>query len=405
MPQSGTSYRKRYPALGRVMATGLLALMAQGARAEGVLSLNTPLPEDIRSRIASERVINGADAVPSAGHSLIYAASLGDDPAAMVADLPEGALLVVGDCRAADALAEAGPIAAQIAVAEDPANCDQAALAQAFVDAAALAPDQRVQTLTKGGYRVLGSAAPVRIAAPSGAGGLVISALPVETVTATDNSVILASLGPAPTANPSANAPFVTVDEAQPQAGLPEPSVVIGDLAVLMTMGERGPRGLDPTTREAIRQRDPAMFERLLTQGAFDPDNDQIPHAIQAELARVQCYSGRVDGDWGAGSQAALGRFVEAGGPANLSGQAPGLDLFRALAQSNGIVCPDRAPTPVAAREAPRNTQPAAPRNTERRDPQPAARRNPPAPPAAQPQAPSQGRRINPGAIGLGVIY
>lgn len=145
--------------------------------------------------------------------------------------------------------------------------------------------------------------------APVEGGGLVISALPVQPLEG--GEVIEAS-----PAAPVQLAALPALPDAPRRAGLPEPSIIVGDLAVLTTMAERGPLGTPRPAREAIRQRDSAIFERLLSQGAFDPDADQLAAALQTELAQMNCYGGGIDGDWGAGSAAALGRYFQTLGAA-----------------------------------------------------------------------------------------
>ena len=235
---------------------------------------------------------------------------------------------------------------------------------------------------------------------------LVIEALPLDSGPAVEAQVLSALPAQDLAALPADPAAF---DGPRPlRPGGPMPSVVVGDVAVLMTVAPRGPLGLPHEAREAIRNRDTAMFARLLGQGAFDPAKGQLVPALQSELARLGCYGGGIDGDWGPGSAAALARYAGAGGPVEADA-APGLPLFRAVLAAPDIDCPAPAPAAAAAPAAPAastpRSQPAAtprqPAATARTQPQPAS------PPAAAPapQAPRTGRQIGTGGmLGSGVI-
>ncbi|KGJ04225.1 hypothetical protein IT41_11055 [Paracoccus halophilus] len=106
--------------------------------------------------------------------------------------------------------------------------------------------------------------------------------------------------------------------------------------------------------REAIRQRDPALFERLLGRGVFDPREDRLAEALQTELLRLGCYDGRIDGAWGAGSERAVERWRDA---AQIEiAAAAGVPLYRAILRGGEVTCPE------IARPAPAVAAPAAPR-------------------------------------------
>ncbi|MBC9246821.1 hypothetical protein H4P12_08860 [Paracoccus sp. 11-3] len=395
-----------------LILAGALAICGGAAQAQNILALRVPLPQALSERLGGERVISDPADIPSTGHLLIYAQDLGDDPRGLVAALPANALLVVGDCAAGLQLEGIGPVAAQIAVPNASEDCDAAALADAFVNAATLSGDAdgRTELLESGGYQVIGRGAPVRISGAASAGGLVISALPMETVAAASSEeVVLVSLGS--TSQFADPAPFAAVDEAQPRAGLPEPSIIIGDMAVLMAAGDPGPLGMPFAAREAVRQRDPAMFARLVAQGAFDPEDTQTTQAIQTELARMHCYVGSVDGQWGGGSSRAVDRYIEAGGPAGIAAQSPDVQMFRALISAEDITCPEVAP--VAAADPPRdvrsNTSSRSTSNTTPRRNGGSGATTTRRPAATTSTAPAQqqstGRRqINPGILGLGNI-
>lgn len=240
--------------------------------------------------------------------------------------------------------------------------------------------------------------------APVEGGGLVISALPVQPLEGgplEGGEVIEAS-----PAAPVQLAALPVLPDAPRRAGLPEPSIIVGDLAVLTTMAERGPLGTPRPAREAIRQRDSAIFERLLSQGAFDPDADQLAAALQTELAQMNCYGGGIDGDWGAGSAAALGRYFQTLGAAQAA-TAPDTGLFRTIARNEAVRCAD-VQTAAPARAAPAASRSGsggggATRATGGGGTAPAAAR---AQPQAQPAQPTDTgpRRINPGLIGSGVF-
>lgn len=230
------------------------------------------------------------------------------------------------------------------------------------------------------------------VASATDGGGLVIQALPVEPMA----EVIAAQ--PQPSAAPLAPTPVLA---APRRAGLPEPSIIVGDLAVLMTTAERGPLGTPRPAREAIRQRDPAIFERLLSQGAFDPQGDQLAAALQTELAQMNCYAGGIDGDWGGGSIAALGRYFQTLGAAQAASQ-PDMGLFRAIARSEAVRCaPVQTAAPAATPSATRRSGGGGGGTTRATGAAPA--RTQPQPPA--PAAAGTGsRQINPGMIGSGMF-
>lgn len=242
-----------------------------------------------------------------------------------------------------------------------------------------------------------------------GNGGLVISTLPAEPLQPlTMNEVIEASQPTAAPDQPTPDQPApdriaaaLPAPDAPRRAGLPEPSIILGDLAVLMTTAERGPLGTPRPAREAIRQRDPAMFQRLLTQGAFDPDEAQVTAAVQTELGQMGCYGGGIDGSWGAGSASALARYFQALGSAEAA-TAPDLSLFRTIAGNEAVTCPEvrvaapttRTPATQASRNPSRGGgggQAAAANTAPRQEPS-----------AAQPA--SGPPRINPGLMGSGMF-
>ncbi|MDO5631864.1 MAG: hypothetical protein Q4G22_08505 [Paracoccus sp. (in: a-proteobacteria)] len=250
--------------------------------------------------------------------------------------------------------------------------------------------------------------------AGAGAADSLILAAPLQPVAAPSSpapSLPVASL-PAPAPVVLSAAALAQDRMARPTApGLPEPSVIVGDpapdmpdtaSAVTVVEGQAIPTGFDE--RERLRLTDASLFASLLQAGAFDPAPAEQVSAIQAELARMGCYTGTVDGQWGAGSRAAAQRYFAQAGTAAPT-LAPETALFRALAARPDLRCPAPTPQPVAqpaprvtpAPAAPRPTAPAAATSAPR---QPVARQPAPPPPAATP-AP---RRIDPNAIGSGVF-
>lgn len=231
-------------------------------------------------------------------------------------------------------------------------------------------------------------------------GGLVISALPSDTVIGAVGSgagavvarpVVLAA-SPAP--ETAAELP-----DQRRRADMPRPSIIVGDLAILAAIGPRGPLGLPFPAREAIRQRDAALFERLLGRGVFDPDPERMAEAIQTELQRMDCYGGGIDGRWGSGSSGAAERWQKAAGlQVGTSADAP---LFRAIAQRGDLRCPAVVqPKPAAVARTPDRQQPRR-RDSNRADPPRVAQQ--PKPAAPQQPAKSSEPRISPALLGAGM--
>ncbi|CAM3061975.1 hypothetical protein SAMN04488021_11328 [Paracoccus aminovorans] len=223
--------------------------------------------------------------------------------------------------------------------------------------------------------------------------GLVITPLPSDQVI--------------PAAEPPAAVPILPLSEPEPpaRAGLPRPSIVIGDLAVLAGFDPRGPLGLPFAVREAIRQRDAALFERLLGRGAFDPDRGRLAEAIQTELRRLDCYGGGIDGAWGGGSVRAVQRWSQAA--KTEVGDDPEVPLFRAIARSADLRCAAAVAVPVAPAATPRSgTARAAPARESRSAPAAGRTVQQPAPPRqpAVREQPSTGRQINPSLMGSGLF-
>ncbi|WP_148043644.1 hypothetical protein [Paracoccus methylarcula] len=355
----------------------MLALSAAGGQAvaqsdASVLVLGSSLPDSL-APLAGKAVSVPADGLAeelAKGRAeLVYVGSplaTGDadeNPAlsTLFAELPSdhAMIVVVNSCEweeqppdlAGLTASRADPSGVTLAIPREADGCDAEALAKAFVKAATQSGAERRAALQDGGYQLDESG---QEAAPP-MGGLVISALPAEAMNPTGTpEVILASSDPTASRSMVASAPVANASSpaAEPIAtrrpGGPEPSIIVGDLAVLVAADARGPLGLPHQAREALRQRDPAMFNRLLSRGAFDPDGAQVVAAIQTELARMNCYKGGIDGDWGAGSASALRRYFEARG-AGQAAPSPEIGLYRAMIRDEAVQCPDIQPVARAA--------------------------------------------------------
>jgi hypothetical protein len=73
-------------------------------------------------------------------------------------------------------------------------------------------------------------------------------------------------------------------------------------------------------------------------------DLRSIAELLQAELRRVGCYAGPVDGSWGRSSAEAVQRFNERT-RSSLDAAAPGLDAVKAVSERAARVCPLSCPT------------------------------------------------------------
>ena len=133
------------------------------------------------------------------------------------------------------------------------------------------------------------------------------------------------------------------------KTGMPTPSIIVGNIksqdAFLdptrtggaISANEMGVANFDD--RHRIKNENPALYEQLLTSGAFDPDKSALAGAIQTELARMGCYSARVDGIWGNGSRAAVGRYFKQIGSAAPT-QEPTVELYRQILRKDDAACP-----------------------------------------------------------------
>lgn len=69
---------------------------------------------------------------------------------------------------------------------------------------------------------------------------------------------------------------------------------------------------------------------------------DDLPTAVQTELARTGCYTRRVDGVWGPGSRAALAEFGRRSNRPDL-GDEPTAEVWLVVQAARGVVCPPPA--------------------------------------------------------------
>ncbi len=109
------------------------------------------------------------------------------------------------------------------------------------------------------------------------------------------------------------------------EAGCGEPAMA-SDLPDLTVEGTASPDPVDPAP-------DPAPGAP-----AIRPGGDELAAAQQAELARLGCYSGAIDGLWGPGSRRAMAAFNVATG-ATLDGDRPTPGALAATARTSDPVC------------------------------------------------------------------
>jgi hypothetical protein len=178
--------------------------------------------------------------------------------------------------------------------------------------------------------------------------------------------------------------------------GLPQPSIILGEqetLASLAVPDVPPVQQLDYTdfaARQALKTSDAAGYAELIQTGAYDPPPEQLAFAVQTELARMNCYTRAIDGDWGNGSRRALQLYFDTLKVAATT-QEPTVEVFRQLLTEDSVECPEVvAPAPAPAAAAPRTTQ----RTTTRTQAAPAQAAPAPAPAPAPAES---GRRIRTG--------
>lgn len=195
---------------------------------------------------------------------------------------------------------------------------------------------------------------------------------------------------------------------ARVAAGLPRPSIIIG----LIAPGQEEEFGLEtllPATveqvsfslddldaREALRETDPIMFERLISEGHLDPGSDQLNRVLQIELARMNCYRSGIDGAWGPGSRRSVGAYFKELASVDWPDQAPTNELFRAILLNGDVACP--TPQPVAAAAPRRSTSSSSSSRPAAAAPRAAAPRPAPAP---KPAAPASKPKLSIGGSGV----
>ncbi len=147
--------------------------------------------------------------------------------------------------------------------------------------------------------------------------------------------------------------------------GLPQPSIIVGLLEeVTEASFATAEEPVAPVSgsiiafddidgRQALRDNDPELFASLLETGAFDPPPAELARALQTELARMNCYTSGIDGQWGPGSRASVGRYYE-----QIGGAAPSQDadvrIFRQIALRDDVTCPAVQARPAAQPRTPR---------------------------------------------------
>ena len=192
-------------------------------------------------------------------------------------------------------------------------------------------------------------------------------------------------------------------------AGLPRPSVIVGDLAPTEasfasdSADQPGTSlyGMAAAERIALRAQDAAGFAALVDSGAFDPAPGEVAAALQTELARMNCYTARVDGDWGNGSRGAVDRYFTARRVQATTREAT-LDLYRNIIGAEDVACPV-----VREAEAPQARQQGTTRRSTGQAAAPTRRATaaPAAPAAPKPAAPKpRSGGLNAGALGTGVL-
>lgn len=164
--------------------------------------------------------------------------------------------------------------------------------------------------------------------------------------------------------------------------GQPEPSIIVGtidgvtDAALTLDDARQDEsRALafdDIEARRALRNGNPELFDALLAAGSFDPPDGQLAVALQTELQRMNCYTLRVDGDWGNGSRRALQAYLDRLDGVQVASLDPDVDLFRLILRNDEVTCPVAAPAAAAA-----TTRAATPARTSPTQPTPPAAAQP----------------------------
>ncbi|MBP0484987.1 hypothetical protein [Sagittula salina] len=155
--------------------------------------------------------------------------------------------------------------------------------------------------------------------------------------------------------------PQTQIAAAPIAAGLPKPSILVGLIegvtdAALSTETDSESRALASfvddnddiaaslVTLRKLREDNPEMYAAMLTAGSFDPPDGRIlAKVIQTELQRMNCYLGRIDGDYGRGSQRGSSLYYEElkkRDTAALDSPEASIDLFRLILGNDAVDCP-----------------------------------------------------------------
>ncbi len=175
-----------------------------------------------------------------------------------------------------------------------------------------------------------------------------------------------ASLAPR---NPTPVQVSTNTTRAVPGAGgLPRPSIIVGlieptEVAFPTVTEPTGPVSgstieyTDIAGRRALRDNDPELFATLVDGGAFDPPPAELVVALQTELQRMNCYNSGIDGAWGPGSRAAVGRYYEQLEAASPSQDAD-VSIFRQIMMRDDVSCPAQPVAQTNRTPTTRTTQP-----------------------------------------------
>jgi hypothetical protein len=215
--------------------------------------------------------------------------------------------------------------------------------------------------------------------------------------------VIVASL-------PEASAPVPDHDRSVPEVGAVEPPtyemIDITEPPPATATGNSAPTS--PQPRPEATPRPEQQVATLEPPPSTTPEPpaapilpDDLPSAVQQKLKDVGCYTNAVDGDWGAGSRAALQRFFDAKKEPAIDSDPTGAVYLR-LKQESGRVCEEQVvatPKPQTQKPAstPRPSTPPKQASTPRAPSQPKPQPQPSAPPAPPKQQPN----FNSGGIGV----
>jgi hypothetical protein len=114
-------------------------------------------------------------------------------------------------------------------------------------------------------------------------------------------------------------------------------------------------------------------------------DGEQLASAVQAELNRLNCYKGKIDGDWGGGSQKALSNYYTAAKTEPATTEPTEALLRELIGRSDGKFCPDAPKLTSVPKPKDSNPKAAARKVDQPVAPKPQADK----PKASKPKAPS----------------